>query len=345
MASFLKRLFHRPPASAARQQAGKSAPAPEGAPKVRIVFMGTPELASDSLSALLKTGYNVVGVVTKPDLPAGRKQEILESPVKKVAKAAAIPVLQPARLDAEAVAEIGSLKPDLIIVAAYGRILPKAVLDLPGFGCVNIHASLLPKYRGASPIQNALLAGETETGITLMQMDEGLDTGAIIRQKSLAIDPDDTQETLTPKLSALAAELLLDTLPDFVRRRLTPVPQDDSQATLCQLIEREDGRILWNQSAAEIYNRYRALTPWPGVFSYWKIDDAFLRLKLHRIRKADNAGDAAPYGSVVSFEDGAAVQTAEGLIVLEEVQLEGKGRMPIRDFLNGNSQFLGGRLE
>ena len=315
-------------------------------PKVRVVFMGTPELSASLLTALLENGYNVVGVVTKPDRPVGRKQEIEESPVKHIAVTSGLPLLQPERIDQSTIDAIAGWKPDLIVVAAYGKILPQKLLELPGFGCINFHTSLLPRWRGASPIQNALLAGETETGVTIMLMDKGMDTGDILTQTKVAIDPTDTTPTLTEKLKEAGQALLLETLPQWVERHITPTKQDGSQATLCQLIERSDGRIMWTDEAESIYNRYRALYPWPGVFTYWKKNDNVLRLKLITLSfQKQSAQITKPIGTVFEIGEKIGVQTGSGIIFIETIQMEGKTPLPIHEFLLGNEDFLGSALE
>jgi len=317
-----------------------------GAPKIRTVFMGTPEFASVILAGLIEQKYNIVGVVTKIDKPAGRKQKATESAVKKKALEHHLPVFQPEKFDEETIESIKKLQPDLIIVVAYGKILPVEILKIPGFGCINVHASLLPKWRGASPIQNALLAGADKTGITVMLMDPGMDTGDILTQKKIAIDPDDTKESLSVKLIAVGRDLLLETLPLWIDRTLTPKPQDQSQSTLCQLIEREDGYIMWTDSAESIYNRYRALYPWPGIFSFWKKEDGRMRLKLHRI-SYQKQSPQTPHllGQIFEVGEKVGVQTGEGVIFLEEVQVEGKTRIPIADFLLGNREIIDSFLE
>lgn len=318
----------------------------QGAPKIRVVFMGTPELSAHLLSDLLEARYNIVGVVTKPDKPVGRSKTIEESPVKKLALEKSLPLLQPERMDAETLATLTDWKPDLIVVAAYGKILPEAVLSLPGFGCVNFHTSLLPLWRGASPIQNALLTGATETGVTIMLMDKGMDTGDILTQVTVPIAPDDTTATLTEKLGTAGSHLLLETLPDWVERRLTPQKQSDEDATLCQLIERSDGKIVWSDDAESLYNRYRALTPWPGIYCFWRKKDNLLRLKLLTVSvQKMNPEHRQPIGMVSEIGEKVGVQTGNGILFLEEVQLEGKSPMAIRDFLNGNDGFIGTLLE
>lgn len=327
----------------------RTVPAPPSAsetPKVRVVFMGTPALSASLLSLLLKKEYNIVGVVTKTDKPVGRKKEVAESAVKTLAREHGLFLLQPAKMDAEAIKAIRDLKPDLIVVAAYGKILPQELLDIPGFGCINFHTSLLPLWRGASPIQNALLTGATETGVTIMLMDAGMDTGDILSQKTVAIDPDDTTPLLTAKLLTAGTDLLLETLPLWIERRITPKKQDSTRATLCQLIERSDGQILWSEDAESIYNRYRALYPWPGIFTYYKRGDNLLRLKLLRIsHQKQNPELVRPLGTVFEIGEKIGVQTSSGIIFLEEVQLEGKTPVPIRDFLNGNEDFIGTLLQ
>lgn len=315
-------------------------------PQVRVVFMGTPALSQTLLEALIGEHYNVVGVVTRPDKPVGRDQSIQASPVKATALKHQIPVLQPARLDAAAVKDIQAWKPDVILVAAYGRILPQTLLDIPGFGCVNVHLSLLPRWRGASPVQNALMAGDTETGVTLMLLDAGMDTGDILAQRVCPIDPHERADALLEKLTQMGQTLLLETLPLWVKRRLSPTPQPTQGVTLCQLIEREDGRIVWDASAQEIYNRFRGLYPWPGVFTFWKRgEDDIVRLKLTEVafQKLTPEGER-PVGQVFEIGDRIGVQTGEGVIFLETLQLEGKTVVPVRNFLQGNPQFIGTTL-
>lgn len=317
-------------------------------PKIRVAFMGTPRFAQSILAALVDNGYNVVVAYTKPDKPAGRGMKVTSSEVKRFAEGKGIPVEQPTRLDEESIGKLRSYAPDIIIVAAYGKILPKAVLELPGFGCVNIHASLLPKLRGASPVQNALIEGFTETGVTLMLMDEGLDTGSILAQKPRAIDFGDTAETLLEKLAGDGADLLLKTLPMWIDRATEPRVQDGTAATRCQLIEREDGHIFWNEDAETIWNRYRGLSPWPGIFTFWKQKqgtDGHLRLKLERIsiQKSDPSAERA-LGEVFETGEKIAVRTGKGLVFIEEIRPEGKKTMSIRDFVNGRPDFLGSRL-
>ncbi|MFZ3032162.1 MAG: methionyl-tRNA formyltransferase [Candidatus Moraniibacteriota bacterium] len=319
---------------------------PTQTPKVRVVFMGTPILSATLLEALIVQGYNIVGVVTKPDRPIGRKQTVEESPVKETALKHNLPILQPEKIDAATLLEIQNWKPDVVVVAAYGKILPERLLSLPGFGCVNFHTSLLPKWRGASPIQNAILSGATETGVTIMLMDKGMDTGDILTQKTVPIDPDDTTPTLTDKLLVAGQALLLETLPLWIERHITPTKQDNEKATLCQLIERSDGHIMWSDDAESIYNRYRALYPWPGVFTYWKKSDNLLRLKLLTLSyQKENIQPTKPLGAVFEIDGKIGIQTSVGVIFPETVQLEGKTPVSIKEFLLGNEGFIGSFLE
>lgn len=335
----------------------KSEPAPDNTPQtqpvspkapvpqVRVVFMGTPTLAQELLQTLLEAGYNIVGVVTKPDTKIGREQTLKASPVKELAESKGIPVLTPTKIDHDFEKELSRLRPDLIIVAAYGKILPESLLSLPGLGCLNVHYSLLPRFRGASPIQNALLFGDKETGVTLMKMDAGLDTGNIIATKNLAIDPHDTTLTLTAKLNSVAQTLLLETLPLWVKQKIQSTPQKKEGVVLCQLIERADGKIEWSTDAESIYNRFRAFQPWPGIFTFWKQGDSFARIKLIDIELHTlPVSQSYALGEVFQLADVLGVQTGNGVIILRTLQLEGKVKMPAADFIRGNPDFIGGTL-
>lgn len=318
------------------------------APQIRVVFMGTPDFAAIILEKLLKEGYNLVAVYTKPDKARGRKQEIIFSPVKQWAIGKSLPLEQPETFDTIAEEKLRSYKPDIIIVAAYGKILPKSVLDIPGFGCINVHASLLPRWRGASPVQNALLAGDTDTGATLMLMDEGIDTGAILAKRTLPIRTDDTLADLLQALAILGGDLLLDQLPLWVTRAIEPAPQSETHATLCQLIDRADGKISWNNSGESIWNQYRALSPWPGIFTFWKIREGeFMRLKLTSISPegGDAFTDKRSFGEVFERSGDIFIATGTFAIRLERIQPSGKGDMAIRDFINGHKEFVGSILQ
>jgi methionyl-tRNA formyltransferase len=314
----------------------------------RIVFMGTPDFAVPGLKALIDT-QDVVGVVTQPDRPAGRGRQLRPSPVKEVAQAAGIPLYQPASLRREETAEpIRHWQPDLIVVAAYGQILRPHLLNLPPLGCLNIHASLLPRWRGASPIHHAILAGDATTGISLMQMDEGLDTGPVYIAEAITIRADETAETLHDRLAEMSAAVLIRHLDDIVNGRLTPIPQDDSQATYAPLLKKEAGELDWHESAAALDRRVRAMTPWPGAFTWW--DGQLLKIK--SAFPITTAGlPAVEPGRVVPgpadlgrTEETAVVQTGDGGLQLQAVQLAGKQVMAMSDFLRGRPEFIGAVL-
>ncbi len=310
--------------------------------KPRVVFMGTSDLSEKILAFLVENNYNLVGVFTKIDKKVGRKQELTSPAVKLLAEKHGLPVFQPQSFkNAEVIQQLRDLKPALIVVAAYGKILPKSVLEIPSFGCINVHVSLLPKYRGPSPVQNALLCGESETGTTIMLMDEGVDTGDILAQRKLAISPTDTTGSLMTKLAIQGAELLIDTLPLWVERKIEPIQQNHLQASFCQLIERKDGHISWTENAQTIYNKYRALTPWPGIFTYWKNDSATVRLKLITIDfQQESLESKKAEGEVFKIGSDVGVQTAKGVILIKELQKEGKKTTDIAAFINGHPKFI-----
>lgn len=307
--------------------------------------MGTSELSEVILKELIENKYNLVGVFTKPDQKVGRKQELTTPLVKKLAEEKNIPVFQPLKFNSEAVEQLKSLKPDLVIVAAYGKILPSSALEIPGFGCINVHVSLLPKFRGPSPIQNALLQGEKETGITIMLMDEGVDTGDILTQEKIEIADEDNHQALSEKLSKEGAKLLIKTIPQWVEQKIQPLSQEHEKATFCELIEREDGKIYWINSAEEIYNRYRALTPWPGIYTHIETENGLQRLKLIKIKlqKTDPI-ERKKEGEVFQIGEDIGIQTSKGIVILQEVQKEGKKVTDIKSFLNGQPGFIGSVL-
>ncbi|MEW5717361.1 MAG: methionyl-tRNA formyltransferase [Chloroflexota bacterium] len=307
----------------------------------RIVFMGTPDFAVPLLDALTLTPHNIVGVYTRADQPAGRGKQLQPSPIKQLAHARGLPIFQPPTLRAaENIAHLCALAPDLVIVAAYGLILPRDVLAIPPRGCVNTHASLLPRHRGAAPTMAAILAGDAETGITLMQMDEGLDTGPILAQRALPIAADDTTGTLTPKLANLAAELMLETLPRILAGEITPQPQDHARATMFTQIKKEEGLIDWTRPAVEIARRVRAFNPWPSAFTFWN----GAQLKILRAEASPRKTDAAP-GRVIQSGKEIAVTTGDGVLILREIQLAGKRAMKIEEFVRGQREFVGSILK
>lgn len=306
----------------------------------RIVFMGTPDFAVPSLRALLQAGYRVAAVVTQPDRPKGRKREPVPPPVKLAALENGIPVLQPEKLRApEAIADVLACRPDLIVTAAYGQILPKAVLDAPRYGCINVHASLLPKYRGGAPIHRAIIEGETVTGVTIMYMAEGLDTGDIISRVEVPIAEDDDTGTLHDKLSEAGARLLVETLPSLLDGTARAVPQNDAEATYAPNLRREDEWIDWSRTSRQIYNQVRGLRPWPVAYTTWNGNV----LKIWETRRPEPDGTAAPQaedgavpGTVLrTGDDGIEVRTGDGALWLTVVQPAGKKPMPAADFVRG----------
>src|SRR3990172_1336657 len=310
---------------------------------MRLVFLGTPEFALPSLERLLAGPDDVVGVFTQPDRPAGRGRAPSASPVKRFALAHGLPVYQPERLRrAEAIEQLRALLPDCLIVAAYGQILPQAVLDLPKHGALNLHPSLLPRHRGAAPVAGAILAGDEITGVTLMLVDAGLDTGPIIAQATLPVAPDDTTAVLTAKLALLAADLLIMSLPHWFAERLTPRPQDDAQATLTRQLTIEDRTLDWRQPASVLERRVRALQPWPEAATTWQ----------GRLLKVLQASVLPPQagepGLVVALPPGGPAPgggvTGEGVLGLLRVQMEGRRAMAAEEFLRGARGFVGARL-
>lgn len=295
----------------------------------RIVFMGSPEFAIPILKSLA-SHFHVVGVVTQPDRPAGRGKVLTPPPVKMLAQDLNIPYIQPQRLkDPEAMQQLQEWRPEVIVVAAFGQILRQAVLSLPPFGCINVHASLLPRWRGASPVQSAILNGDEETGITIMLMDAGVDTGPILSQRSIPILPEDTGGSLSQRLAHLGADLLLETLPKYLEGSIQPQPQPDSGATYAPMLSKADGLIDCNQPAEVLARKVRAYNPSPGAYILW--DN--LMLKVHKAHRAD--GYASPPCRRLIHHGFPAIACAEGLLVLDEIQPAGKRIMPGDMFLRG----------
>lgn len=297
---------------------------------MKILFMGTPEFAVASLQALIDSEDEVVAVVCQSDKPKGRGLEVTSPPTKILAEKQGIPVLQPQKIKTEDFFnELKKLSPDLICVAAYGKILPKNILDLPPLGCINVHASLLPKYRGAAPINWAIISGEKITGITTMKMDEGMDTGDMILKKEVYIDDEDTGETLSQKLSNIGAELLIGTIKLLKEGKLHPIPQDHSQATYAPMLKKEDGHIEWGKSAQEIRNLVRGTIPWPGAYT---TSEGKL-LKIYKGRVSEGAGRP---GEVIKSDSGILrIATGSGALDVIELQIEGGKRLESKVFLRG----------
>ncbi|AUM66001.1 MULTISPECIES: methionyl-tRNA formyltransferase [Brevibacillus] len=300
----------------------------------RILFMGTPDFATQSLEALITNGYQVVGVVTQPDRPVGRKRVLTPPPVKELALRHGLPVYQPEKIrESEAVQSVlDATRPDLIVTAAYGQILPVSLLEAPKHGCINIHASLLPKYRGGAPIHASIINGEKETGVTIMYMVQALDAGDMISKVIVPIEERDTAASMFEKLATAGADLLIETLPKLLKGEITPEPQNHEEATFAPNIKRENERLDWNKSAREIYNQVRGMNSWPVAFTtfegkVWKVWWAEV---------VELAGQLATPGTIIGrTEDGLIIACGAGSIILKEIQPEGKKRMSVYDFLRG----------
>lgn len=299
---------------------------------MRIVFMGTPDFSVPTLEALLKGGHEVIGVVTQPDRPKGRGKAVLMTPVKEKALEYGIPVYQPVKAREESFVELlRSLKPDAMVVIAFGQILPKAILDIPKYGCINIHASLLPKYRGAAPLQWVVLEGEKETGITTMMMDVGMDTGDMLEKLVVPVDKKETYGSIHDKLSVLGGELILSTLGKLENGTLERTPQPEDEATYTKKITKVMGDIDWTEDAAVIERYIRGLNPWPSAYTSW--NGKTLKIWDADVLEQEYSGEP---GEIIKVEkDGVLVKTGKDTLVLREVQLEGKKRMEIQAFLRG----------
>jgi methionyl-tRNA formyltransferase len=298
--------------------------------------MGTPQFAVEPLRALIAAGHDLAGVVTRTDKPAGRGRTLAVPPVKRTAQELGLAVFQPKRVrEPESIEILRKLGPEAIIVAAYGQILPKEILTLPKFGCINIHASLLPAYRGAAPINWAIIRGERETGITVMMMDEGMDTGAILMQESIPIGPEDTAGALTETLASRGAKLIVTALPLLASGKLTPRPQDGTKATMAPLLKKGDGLIDWGLSAGAIHNRVRGLSPWPGAYSY--LDQKIIKLIATGV--LDGIGE--PGLLYERDKNTLAAGTGSGLLSILSIQPEGKKPMTAGEFMRGHRGIAG----
>lgn len=323
---------------------------------MKIVFMGTPDFAVGALEALIDAGHEITAVVTQPDKAKGRSGQLQPPPVKECAKRHGIPVLQPPRVKAPGeVAKLREYEADVYVVAAFGQLLSQEILDMPKYGCVNIHASLLPKYRGASPIQNAIIDGEKETGVTVMRMNAGLDTGDMLYKKSVSIEDTDTYETLHDKLMVLGGQAVTEALPLLEAGKLVPERQDDALSCYAPRIEKGMGRLDFKRSARELDRLIRGVTPWPGAYTFYRGK----QMKIWRAVPADASGaedsedvpngeriDGAAPGEIVRVDKNSFLAACgEGMLRVLEVQLEGKRRMSVRDFLPGAKMRPGERLD
>ena len=305
--------------------------------------MGTPAVAVPVLEAVVSAGYEVVGVYSRPDRPSGRGRRTSPTPVKTSASAMGLPVRQPPSLKSlDVQRELAVLAPDVIVVAAYGLFLPRAVLDLPTHSCLNVHPSLLPKLRGPSPVSTAIVEGETTTGVTIMLMDEGVDSGPVLAQRQTPIGEYETAEALTARLFEMGADLLVEVMPGWVDGRIEAQPQEESRATNTRLLTKEDGRIDWSMGAEQIARRIRGYMPWPGTYTYWS--DKMLKVIE---ASSDDQDDANPPGTVVESDAGdrTIISTGRGTLRVSRLQLEGRRPASAREFLQGNVSILGARLD
>ena len=307
---------------------------------LKVIFMGTPAVAVPVLTALLDAGHHIAGVYAQPDRPSGRGKRVVPSGVKKAASERDLRVFQPASLrrDERARREMASLSPDLIVVAAYGLLLPSDTLRLPRLGCLNLHPSLLPRYRGPSPVAFAILNGEAVTGVTVMQIGEEMDSGPIVAQRETPVGPNETTDELTARLFQMGADLLLEVLAAWTRGEIQAQPQDDSRATTSPRLTKGDGEVDWHRSADYIAREVRAYHPWPGSFTYWR----GRRLKIIEASAIQSpAKSSAPRGHVASVPEGVGVVTGRGLLVLGKIQLEGRSAVSAQDFVLGHRDFVG----
>ncbi len=309
---------------------------------MKIVYMGTPDFAVGPLKALVEAGHEIVAVVSQPDKPKGRSSQLVPPPVKAYAMTQDLPVFQPEKIKTpEAVERLREYGADLFVVAAFGQILSKEILEMPKYGCINIHASLLPKYRGAAPIQWSIIDGEQETGVTIMQMDVGLDTGDILTTKVVPIEDEDTGESLFDKLCVAGSELLIETIPQIEAGTITPTAQNDAESTYAKMLTKELGNIDFSKSAKEIWYLVRGLNSWPSAYTYYNNKT----MKIWRAKPvAENS--QLPAGTLVKKDkESIYVQTGEGMLQILEIQMEGKKRMSVRDFMLGHSFETGIRFE
>jgi methionyl-tRNA formyltransferase len=313
---------------------------------MRVVFIGTGEIGVPTLRGLLRSGeHQLTAVVTQPDKPIGRDQRIAPSPIKKALIETKIPILQPARIkDRQSIEEIRTLLPDAIVVMAYGQILPRTILEIPSLACLNLHASLLPRHRGAAPIQAAIASGDSETGITVMYMDQGLDTGDILSRHEITILPTDTGGSLHDRLAQIAPEVLLEALQLLAQGNAPRVSQDNALATYAPKLSRENGRIDWTEPAKVVERRIRAYNPWPGAFAILT-DRAGRELKLKILSAQIVDGKGRPGEALCADNRGLIVATGEKALSLQKVQLEGKSRMGAHDFVRGHARLLERKLK
>ncbi len=317
--------------------------------KLHLAYFGTGSFAVPPLEALLEAGVKPIAVVTSPDTKVGREQNLAPSPIKSIAVSRDLPLLQPVKLDEEFLGTFKKLKPDIVVLADYGKILPQKLLDMPKHGFLNLHPSLLPKYRGASPVENAILNGDKETGVTLMVIDALLDHGPVVARCKTKIKDADTTEVLQERLSHESAQLLLKTLPRYLAGKIVPKEQSHEEASFTRLLDREDGQMFFGDGAEVLERKIRAFAPWPGAYAIWKVAEEEKRLKIIKatvdLSSAETStSNEAPYGTVVRHEPELGIVTSKGILVVHQLQLEGKKAMSAKEFLNGYPQIVGSIL-
>ncbi|HNX10847.1 MAG TPA: methionyl-tRNA formyltransferase [bacterium] len=312
--------------------------------KIKTIFLGTPEFGASCLEALISSDFfEVSAVISQPDKPVGRKQELVSPIIKTIAQKYHIPVYQPEKIRTETEL-IKKLDPQLIVVVAYGQIIPQSILDIPEFGCINVHGSLLPRYRGAACLQAAILNGDRQSGVTIMKMDKGLDTGPILAQKKIKLAKDETLESLHDKLAIKGAQALETTLKKYIGGRIKPRAQKEDQASYVKIIQKEDGHINWSEDAKQIERKIRAFNPWPGTFSYLsdeklKLDQIMFKIKAARLEPVKV--NSRQIGELFLYNSALAVQCGQNSLVIIKLQLEGKRAMEVDEFLRGNHSIIG----
>lgn len=305
---------------------------------MKIIYAGTPDFAVPTLENLHKSGFNVELVITQQDRRRGRGKKMQFTPVKEKAIELGIEVFQPSDINSqESINKIKGISPDIIIVAAFGQIFKKEILEIPRYGCINIHASLLPKYRGAAPINWAIIDGEKETGITIMEMEEGLDTGDMISKKSISIEDEDDCESIHDKLAIIGSELLVNTIKNIIEGKEIKTPQNHELSSYAPMIYRETGKIKWDEKARDIANLIRGLKPWPGAYTIYK-DEI---VKIHKVRIESNSKNGVPGEIMKVSNEGIYINTLDDLIVIEELQFPNKRKMKVKDYLAGNDMEVG----
>jgi len=304
--------------------------------------MGTPKFGAIILEKLADSRYKPILVVTETDKPVGRKKVLTPPPVKVVAEKYEIPVLQPEKIR-NSESEIRNLKPDLIIVAAYGKILPEEILEIPKYGCLNVHPSLLPRWRGPSPVQFAILNGDTDSGVTIMKIAEKVDAGPVLIQRKLKLEGNETYDVLHDKLGKMGGDLLIEIIPEWITGKIDPQLQDESRTTYTRILKKEDGKIDWEKSAEEIERQIRAFNLWPGIFTFWEKSGKLIRIKILKARVLNRANSKTyPIGkTLVAGQNELCVQTGKGFLIIERLQLEGKKETDSEDLLRGYSDFIG----